>query len=107
MILLGHRTPVNETERRYRRVNRKTYVVEVLLIFGASLLVEFALERLGVPSLWVDLVMTGALLFLVARALAGRSHDMGLTDNWTLIPLAVFSAGLVSCRVLDRRADSR
>jgi uncharacterized membrane protein YhaH (DUF805 family) len=33
------------------------------------------------------------MLFLVARAIAGRSHDLGLTDDWTLIPLAVFAGG--------------
>ncbi len=93
MILLGNRTAVTEVEKRHRRTNRRTYVVEVLLIFGASLLIEFAMDRLGVSESWVDLALTLALLFLVARAIAGRSHDLGLTDDWTLIPLAVFAGG--------------
>ena len=93
MILLGNRTAVTEVEKRHRRTNRRTYVVEVFLIFGASLLIEFAMDRLGVSEIWVDLALTLALLFLVARAIAGRSHDLGLTDDWTLIPLAVFAGG--------------
>lgn len=93
MILLSNRSANTYTERRYRRVNRRTYVVEILLIFAASLVVEVAFERLGLPEFWVDAALTVLLLFLIGRAFAGRSHDMGRTDNWTLIPLAVFSGG--------------
>jgi uncharacterized membrane protein YhaH (DUF805 family) len=93
MILLGHRTAATEVEKRHRRTNRRTYVVEVLLIFGASFLIEFALDRLDVPGLWVDFALALPLLFLVARAFSGRTHDFGRTDNWTLIPLIVFAGG--------------
>lgn len=93
MILLGQRSAISSTERRYRRTNRKTYIVEILLIFGASLLAEFAFDQLGLPEHWADLVLTAILLFLIGRAFAGRSHDIGRTDNWTVIPLTVFSAG--------------
>ncbi|MCY4475460.1 MAG: DUF805 domain-containing protein [Chloroflexi bacterium] len=93
MILLGHRTAVTEVERRHRRTNRRTYVVEVLLIFAVSLAVEFALDRLGVAGLWVDLLLASLLLFLVARAFAGRTHDLGRTDYWTIIPLLIFAGG--------------
>lgn len=93
MILLGRRTATNEQEKRYRRTNRKTYVVEILLVFAVSLIAEFVFDRLGLTGLWVDLALTALLLFLVGRAFAGRTHDIGRTDNWTLIPIVVFSAG--------------
>ncbi|MYF79824.1 MAG: hypothetical protein F4180_08285, partial [Chloroflexi bacterium] len=93
MILLGRRTATTEREKRYRRTNRKTYVVEILLVFAVSLLAEFAFDRLGLTGPWVDLGLTALLLFLVGRAFAGRSHDIGRTDNWTLIPIVLFSAG--------------
>lgn len=93
MILLGRRTATTEREKRYRRTNRKTYVVEILLGFAVSLLAEFVFDRLGLTGPWVDLGLTALLLFLVGRAFAGRSHDIGRTDNWTLIPIVLFSAG--------------
>lgn len=93
MILLGRRTATTEREKRYRRTNRKTYVVEILLVFAVSLLAEFVFDRLGFAGYWVDLALTALLLFLVGRAFAGRTHDIGRTDNWTLIPIVIFSAG--------------
>ena len=93
MILWGNRSANSETERRYRRTNRITYVVEILLVFAVSLLAEFAFELLGFSGPWVDLSLTALLLFLVGRAFAGRTHDIGRTDNWTLIPIVLFSAG--------------
>ena len=63
------------------------------MIFAVSFLIEFALDRLGIYGLWVDSLMAALLLFLVARAFAGRSHDLGRTDYWTIIPLAVFAGG--------------
>ena len=93
MILLGRRSPTTERESRYRRTNRKTYVVEILLVFAVSLLAEFVFDRLGLTGRWVDLGLTALLLFLVGRAFAGRTHDIGRTDNWTLIPIVIFSAG--------------
>ncbi len=93
MLLIGHRNPVSEVEKRHRRTNRRTYFVEVLLVFCATLLVEFAIRRLGVPALWIEIPMTVVLLLLVGRAIAGRSHDYGRTDEWTLLLLVVFSVG--------------
>ncbi len=93
MILLGRRSAASDRETRYRRTNRKTYVVEILLVFAVSLLAEFVFEQLGLTGPWVDLVLTALLLFLVGRAFAGRTHDIGRTDNWTLIPIVIFSAG--------------
>ena len=93
MILLGRRSATSESERRYRRTNRKTYVVEILLVFAVSLLAEFVFDRLGLTGRWVDLGLTALLLFLVGRAFAGRTHDIGRTDDWTLIPIVIFSAG--------------
>ena len=63
------------------------------MIFAVSFLIEFALDRLGVDGLWVDLILAALLLFLVARAFAGRTHDLGRTDYWTIIPLIVFAGG--------------
>ncbi len=63
------------------------------MIFAASFLIEFALDRLGVGGLWVDLMLATLLLFLVARAFSGRTHDLGRTDYWTIIPLVVFAGG--------------
>ena len=93
MILLGNRTAVSEVETRHRRTNRRTYVVEVLLIFALSLAAQSALDRFGVPGIWVDLGRALPLLFLVVRAFSGRTHDIGRTDNWTLIPAAIFAGG--------------
>ena len=93
MNLLGRRSATSESETRYRRTNRKTYVVEILLVFAVSILAEFAFDRLGLTGRWVDLSLTALLLFLVGRAFAGRTHDIGRTDNWTLIPIVIFSAG--------------
>ena len=55
MIFLGRRSATTESETRYRRTNRKTYVVEILLVFAVSLLAEFAFDRLGLTGRWVDL----------------------------------------------------
>ena len=96
MILLGQRSANTNVERRFRRTNRRTFVIEVLLIFGVTQLIEFVLDRIGVSELWVDVGMTTLLLFLVGRAFAGRTHDLGRTDQWTLLPLAVFAAGWLS-----------
>lgn len=93
MILLGNRSARTNVERRFRRINRRTFVVEVLLIFFVTLAVEFILDRFGIPELWVDVGMTTLLLFLVGRAFAGRTHDLGRTDQWTLLPFAVFAGG--------------
>ena len=93
MMFLGRRSATTESERRYRRTNRKTYIVEILLVFTVSLLAEFVFDRLGLTGRWVDLGLTALLLFLVGRAFAGRTHDIGRTDNWTLIPIVIFSAG--------------
>lgn len=93
MILLGQRTAVTEVEKRHRRTNRRTYVVEVLIIFAISFLFEFALNRIGIGERWSELLLAALLLFLVARAFAGRTHDLGRTDYWTIIPLVIFAGG--------------
>ena len=93
MIRLGQRSAISETEKRHRRTNRKTYVVEILLVFAVCLAAGFIFDQLGLTERWVDFVLTALLLFLIGRAFAGRTHDIGQTDYWTLIPLAVFSAG--------------
>ena len=93
MLLLGHRNLIGEVERRHRRTNRRTYFVEILLVFCATLLLEIGAERLGFPGLWIEIPMTAGLLFLVGRAISGRSHDYGRTDEWTLLLLVVFSIG--------------
>ncbi len=66
------------------------------MIFAFSLLIEFAFDRLGVSGLWTDLLLALLLLFLVARAFSGRTHDLGRTDYWTIIPLVVFAGGWVT-----------
>lgn len=96
MILLGQRSASTNVERRFRRINRRTFVIEVLLIFVVTQLIEFVLDRVGVSEIWVDIGMTTLLLFLVGRAFAGRTHDLGRTDQWTLLPLAVFAVGWLS-----------
>ena len=63
------------------------------LILGVTLLIEFALDQFGVSEMWIDIPMTLALLFLIGRAFLGRSHDLGRTDEWTLLPLAIFAGG--------------
>lgn len=93
MNLLGLRSATTDTEKRYRRTNRITYVVEILLVFAVSIMVEFAFDRLGWTGWWIDLGLTALLLFLVGRAFAGRTHDIGRTDNWTMIPIVLFSVG--------------
>ncbi len=93
VILLGNRSASTSVERRFRRTNRRTFVVEVLLIFGLILLTEFVFEQLGVSHMWVDIGMAVLLLFLIGRAFAGRSHDLGRNDAWTILPLAVFAGG--------------
>jgi uncharacterized membrane protein YhaH (DUF805 family) len=93
MVTIGHRKPANEVERRHRRTNRKTYLIEVASIIGAMLLIEFALHRFGVPDLWIQVATIPGLLLLIGRAFLGRSHDLGRTDEWTLVPLAIFAAG--------------
>ena len=97
MILLGDRTAVSDLEKRHRRTNRRTYFVEVILILGLilgnTLLVEFAFDQFGVSDMWIDIPMTLALLFLIGRAFLGRSHDLGRTDEWTLLLLAMFAGG--------------
>lgn len=93
MILWGNRSANTDREKRYRRTNQLTYVVEILLVFAVSIMAEFAFDHLGFSGPWVDLGITALLLFLVGRAFAGRTHDIGRTDNWTLIPIVLFSAG--------------
>lgn len=93
MNLLGLRSATTDREKRYRRTNRITYVVEILLVFAVSIMVEFAFDRLGLTGWWIDLGLTALLLFLVGRAFAGRTHDIGRTDNWTMIPIVLFSVG--------------
>ena len=93
MLFLGQRTAVSEVEKRHRRTNRRTYVVEVLLVFAIILSIQFALDRLGVAGLWLEMLLAFLLLFLVARAFSGRTHDLGRTDYWTIIPLVIFAAG--------------
>ena len=93
MIFLGHRSASTDVERRHRRTNRRTYVVEVLIIFALTMLIELALDRLGVDHLWVEIALASLLLFLIARAFSGRTHDLGKTDYWTFIPLLVFAGG--------------
>ena len=93
MTPIEQRTAVSKVKKRHRRSNRRTYVVEILLIFCSALLLKFIMTRLGVPNLWVDILMTIALLFFIARALAGRSHDYGRTDEWTLLLFTIFTGG--------------
>ncbi len=93
MILLGNRSAGTNVERRFRRTNRRTFVIEVLLIFCLTQVSIFVLERFGVEHIWIDIGMAALLLFLIGRAFAGRTHDLGRNDMWTIPPLAVFAAG--------------
>ena len=74
-------------------MNRRTYVVEVLVIFAAYLAIGFALQSLGWSHAWLDVALTAALFLYIARAFSGRTHDIGHTDYWTILPLGMFLTG--------------
>ena len=84
---------MTEIEIRHRRVNRRTYAVEVLVIFAAYLAIDFSLQRLGLSLDWVDIVLTAVFCLYIARAFSGRMHDIGRSDYWTALPLGIFLIG--------------
>ena len=96
MKIFGNRTGLTEMEKLYRRTNRRTFVVEVLLIFAIVFSFRWVINRIGVSALWVDILLVSILLVLISRAFAGRSHDLGRSDFWTFIPVVLFAAGCLT-----------